>query len=82
VADVSTRISGLCNRCVMIVEASVIFNELYDRSIRVMYTKSGLDGSVHGDVALLSYGSHREDVCQGFWVVPHAAKVLEVTNLG
>jgi len=81
-SNISTRISGLCNRCIMIVEASVIFDELHDGSIRAVYAKGRLDGSIHGNAALLTHGSHGEDVHEGLWVVPHTAKILEVTNLG
>jgi len=82
VSNDGTRFSGLCNGCIMIVEASVIFNELHDRSIRAVYTKGCLDGSIHCNPALLLHGGHGEDVRKGFWVVPHTAEVLEVTNLG
>jgi len=36
VSNVSTRISGLCNGCDMIVEAGFIFDELHDGSVRVV----------------------------------------------
>jgi len=66
----------------VIVEAGVIFDELCDGSIRAVYAKGCLDGSIHCNPALLSHGGDGEDVCKGFWVVPHTAKILEVTNLG
>jgi len=52
VGNISTSFSGLANRCVVIVEAGVIFNELHDGSVRSVYTKGCLDGSVHGDPTL------------------------------
>jgi len=82
VSNISTRISGLCNRCIMIIEAGVVFNELHDGSVRPVYTKGRLDSGVHGDAALFLHGSHGENVHEGLRVVPHAAKVLEVTDLG
>jgi len=82
VSNGSTRISGLWNGCVMIVEASVILDKLHDGSIRAVYAKGCLDSSIHRDLALFLHGGHGEDVCKGFWVVPHTAKILEVTNLG
>jgi len=64
VGNDGTRFSGLWNGCVVIVEASVIFDELHDGSIGAVYAKGCLDGSIHCNTALLSDGGHGEDVCK------------------
>jgi len=44
-------------------------------SIEAAYAKGCLDGSIHHNLALLLHGGHGENVCKGFWVVPHTSKV-------
>jgi len=82
VGNISTSFSGLGNGCIVIVENGVILDELHDGSVRLVYTMGCLDGRIHGDPALFPYGRHGEDVREQFWIVPHAPKILEVSNEG
>ena len=64
----------------MVVKPCGVFDELHYGATWAVHTNRRFKGGIHGDAAKAADFSKGKNVGKGLWVIPHAAKILEVAN--